>query len=101
MRAMNRTLRVLAALSCASLAGSCGGAETTARPAAPTAVSAESVVQTGAATITAQEMQAHVTLLASDEYGGRETLRPGYELAAEYLSSQFAAYGLSPMPGQS
>lgn len=60
------------------------------------------VVQTrsGAAEIQAEDMRAHVELLASDEYQGRETLEPGYEKAAVYIANQFRSYGLRPYPEQ-
>jgi len=47
-------------------------------------------------TITAEECQAHVNILASPEYGGRGTPSPGLELAGEYVEAQLAALGLEP-----
>jgi hypothetical protein len=47
-----------------------------------------------AATITAEELTRHLTILASDEMEGRETGQPGQQLAAEYLASVLADYGL-------
>lgn len=55
----------------------------------------------GADTITAADLRAHVALLASDAYRGRETLEPGYDMAADHLADQFGAYGLQPLPGAS
>jgi len=52
-----------------------------------------------AATITAEEMRSRIAYLASDELGGRDTPSPGLELAAEYISREFAAAGLEPIAG--
>jgi len=40
---------------------------------------------------------AHVTVLASPEFGGREAGAPGADLAAAYIAQQFAALGLQPL----
>jgi len=50
----------------------------------------------GAETITADEMMAHISFLASDELGGRDTPSPGLEQAAVYLEEAFRAAGLEP-----
>jgi len=47
-------------------------------------------------TITADEMLAHISYLASDELGGRDTPSPGLETAAVYLADAFAGSGLEP-----
>lgn len=44
-------------------------------------------------TITAEDMREHLTILASDEFGGRETGHPGNDLAAEYISGHFNSLG--------
>ena len=55
---------------------------------------------TYAATITAEDLRRHLTVLASDEYEGRETGQKGQKMAAEYLAKQFAELGLTgPVPG--
>ena len=55
---------------------------------------------TYAATITAEDLRKHLTVLASDEYEGRETGQKGQKMAAEYLAKQFAELGLTgPVPG--
>lgn len=53
----------------------------------------------GLVSITEADLTAHVTELASDAYRGRETLTPGAEAAAKYLSERFAALGLEPLRG--
>ncbi|MBT8478017.1 MAG: hypothetical protein KJO06_03805, partial [Gemmatimonadetes bacterium] len=50
----------------------------------------------GAETITASEMLAHITFLASDELEGRDTPSPGLEKAAAYLEESFQSAGLEP-----
>jgi hypothetical protein len=50
----------------------------------------------GVQTITADEMMAHISFLASDELGGRDTPSPGLEKAAVYLEEAFLAAGLEP-----
>lgn len=45
-------------------------------------------------TITAEDMRQHLTILASDEFEGRETGQPGNDMASEYISNQFTAFGL-------
>lgn len=49
-----------------------------------------------AETITAGEMQAHISYLASDELAGRDTPSPGLEAAAVYISEAFQSAGLEP-----
>ncbi|HHG85533.1 MAG TPA: hypothetical protein ENJ82_12370, partial [Bacteroidetes bacterium] len=49
-----------------------------------------------AATITAQDLEAHLSFLASDACEGRETGRHGQKVAAQYLASQFQKIGLKP-----
>jgi hypothetical protein len=48
-----------------------------------------------AASITAEDLRKHLSILASDAYEGRETGKKGQKMAAEYLSKQFAALGLT------
>jgi hypothetical protein len=50
----------------------------------------------GVETITAREMLAHISFLASDELAGRDTPSPGLERAAVYLEDAFRAAGLEP-----
>lgn len=38
-----------------------------------------------------------LTYLASDELGGRETGRPGYKLAADFIAARFKEFGLEPV----
>jgi len=44
----------------------------------------------------AERVRAHVTFLASDLLQGREAGSPGYDIAANYVASQFAQLGLKP-----
>lgn len=49
-----------------------------------------------AASITADDLEALLTFIASDELEGRETGTRGQKLAARYLASQFQKIGLKP-----
>lgn len=51
-----------------------------------------------AATITQAELRTHLTILASDEFEGRETGMKGEKLAADYIVDQFKSYGIPPVP---
>lgn len=44
--------------------------------------------------IDVDDLNRHLTILASDEFEGRETGKPGQKLAAEYLRNQFQEIGL-------
>ncbi len=48
--------------------------------------------------ITRQEVEAHLTFLASDEMRGRNTGSPELEIAANYIAAQFKLMGLKPVP---
>lgn len=47
----------------------------------------------------ARSIRAHIGFLASDELEGREAGTRGYDIAAEYVASQFAQAGLKPGAG--
>ena len=47
-----------------------------------------------AKSITPDGLRKHLTILASDEYEGRETGTPGNELAANYIANHFKSLGL-------
>lgn len=49
-----------------------------------------------ASTITADELKAHLSVLASDEYEGRETGLKGQKMAADYISEYFKSIGIDP-----
>ncbi|NML63749.1 M28 family peptidase [Hymenobacter sp. RP-2-7] len=53
-----------------------------------------------AATITPEALKQDLSVLASDEYEGRETGQKGQRMAADYIAKAFAADGLAgPVPG--
>jgi hypothetical protein len=52
--------------------------------------------QQAMAAVEAQRIRAHVRFLASDLLEGRGTGQRGGDIAAEYLATQFALYGLKP-----
>ena len=47
-----------------------------------------------------QKIRAHVKFLSSDLLEGRGTGQRGADIAAEYLATQFALYGLKPAEGR-
>ena len=52
------------------------------------------------ATITQEDLRRHLTVLASDEYEGRETGEKGQKMAADYIAARFKELGLTgPVPG--
>ena len=54
------------------------------------------LVKKYASTITAEDLEALLTFIASDELEGRETGTRGQKVAARYLASQFQKIGLKP-----
>jgi hypothetical protein len=54
-----------------------------------------------ASSITPEDLKAHLTILASDEYEGRETGQPGNDKAAKYIADHFQRLGLSKPDGTS
>ncbi|MES2809133.1 MAG: M28 family peptidase [Bacteroidota bacterium] len=47
--------------------------------------------------ISAELAKKHLSILASDEFEGRETGKPGAEKAAKYIAAEFKALGLQPV----
>lgn len=58
-------------------------------------ISKDAVV--GYNSITANDLRAHLTFLASDELEGRETTFRGQKVAAQYIASVFQRVGLKPV----
>lgn len=56
--------------------------------------------QKGYNAIDANNMEAILTFLASDELEGRGTGQRGLQIAAKFLESQYALVGLTPAPGE-
>lgn len=53
-----------------------------------------------AKTITSSDLNAHLSILASDEYEGRETGKKGQKMAAKYIAEKFKKFGLeAPVNG--
>ena len=48
-------------------------------------------------TITSADLKKHLTILASDEYEGRETGKEGQKKSANYIAGQFKKSGIPPM----
>ena len=51
-----------------------------------------------ASTITQADLREHLSVLASDEYEGRETGAKGQKMAAKYIREHFTAFGIPPVP---
>ena len=49
--------------------------------------------------ITADDLRKHLTILASDEFEGRETGEEGNNKAAAYISDHFKNIGINPVDG--
>jgi hypothetical protein len=49
--------------------------------------------------ISAELAKKHLSILASDEYEGRETGKPGADKAAKYIAAEFKVLGLQPVNG--
>lgn len=52
-----------------------------------------------AETITAADLKARLSIIASDEYEGRETGKKGQHMTAEYLAKEFRSFGIPGIPG--
>lgn len=60
----------------------------------------DKAAQKFAKTITANDLKQHLSILASDEYEGRETGQKGQKMAAEYIANHFKSLGLeAPVDG--
>lgn len=55
----------------------------------------------GPESITEEDIARHISVLASDEFGGRAPSSPGEELTVNYLADQFRSLGLQPGNGDS
>ena len=62
----------------------------------PTAFSNPDLVKQYQATITSEELAAHLYFFASDFFEGRETTQRGQKMAAHYLAGQYRRMGLTP-----
>ncbi|GAB4238761.1 MAG: hypothetical protein Tsb0034_14550 [Ekhidna sp.] len=53
-----------------------------------------------AKTITAEDLKSHLSIIASDEYEGRETGKKGQKMAAKYIANHFKTLGFeAPVDG--
>jgi len=59
------------------------------------------MVKTYAETITSEELAEHLNTLASDDFEGRETGKPGQKKAAGYIAGVFKGLGLPTIEGDS
>lgn len=56
--------------------------------------------KTYAETITAADLKTHLSVIASDEYEGRETAKKGQKMAAMYIAARFREFGIPALPGR-
>ena len=98
---MRRTLATAIALALAL--GACkreaAPPAATAAATAPAQASAAQAQHDFSADITAEDFNAHVRTLSSDEFGGRGPGTDGEEKTVEYIKAQFARIGLQPGNG--
>lgn len=64
----------------------------------PALAQSDSLALHYASTITEAGLRAHLTILASDAYEGRETGKKGQKMAAKYIEEQFRKFGIPPVP---
>lgn len=62
-----------------------------------TRVVSQDLSQKFAETITASDLKAHLSIIASDSFEGRNTGEKGQKLAASYISNHFKSLGLKPV----
>ncbi|MEJ8758481.1 M28 family peptidase [Pontibacter sp. H259] len=82
---------VLAAL----LASGCASTNNTAKGPETNAEKLRAAATTYGQSITAADLSKHLTILASDEYEGRNTGEKGQKMAAEYIAREFREDGLA------
>lgn len=58
----------------------------------------DSIALNYAASITEEDLRTHLTVLASDDYQGRDTGKEGQKMAATYLRQAFERMGIPPIP---
>ena len=56
----------------------------------------DSIATVYASSILIKDLNRDLSILASDEYEGRETARPGQKKAAKYISERFKEIGVAP-----
>ena len=56
----------------------------------------DSIASVYASSILIEDLNRDLSILASDEYEGRETARPGQKKAAKYITERFKEIGVSP-----
>lgn len=66
-------------------------------PLALSASSKDSIAVKYANTITEEDLNKHLTVIASDEYEGRDAGSKGQKLAAEYIKTHFVELGIPPL----
>ncbi len=94
--AMRRTAGLPIVLLMAGGCSTTGGPSEPAPPVLEVSVEADLTPAEAAATITADQMRARISTLASDAMRGRNTPSPELDSAAHYLAGEFESFGLLP-----
>ncbi|HKD86266.1 MAG TPA: M28 family peptidase [Terriglobales bacterium] len=89
-------MRNLASALLLLLAASLLAGQTSPQPAIPQITGLPSAAEQAMAAVDPEKIRAQVKFLASDLLEGRGTGQRGGDLAAEYIATQFAVYGLKP-----
>ena len=63
-----------------------------------TSAQVDSLALRYASTITQKDLRAHLSVIAGDDYEGRETGQAGQRKASQYIREQFAQFGIGPVP---
>jgi len=95
MRAMAKTISVCLTL-CLSVSGWAEGAAAGARGSKTPSIRLPGAAYNAMATINPEHIRWHVRYLSHDLLEGRGTGQRGGDIAAEYMATQFAEYGLRP-----
>ena len=90
--------KLIGFVTCVLLAAACLALPAARKKAVPAAASVRlpGAAFAGMDTISPDRIRAHVKFLASDLLEGRGTGQRGGDIAAEYIATQFATYGLKP-----
>lgn len=90
---MIRSIAAAAAIACLIVSGADAKPKA---PRAPVPAPAPAPAPEPSFEPTAAAVKAHMTFLASDLLQGRAAGEPGYDIAANYVASQFAQWGVAP-----
>lgn len=70
-------------------------------PTIPVVMDSSDMAYVNALTITKEDLRKHLTIIASDEFQGRETGEEGNDKAAAYIAGELERIGIDPIMGDS